>query len=112
MTEFKGETSGTIKEFYALLKHIDQTIGDFLAPYIRWFRRILEATGELYGSNHSNKGRSAPRRRPSRKAKHTPPWEIRSHRQSINYGQAWQRCPQRHWQRESRGKWQMERDAS
>lgn len=52
-----------------------------------------------------------PRYRPPTRPRQAEPWELRSPVSSLNPTPAWQRCPQRHWGREGKDRWQRERVA-
>ncbi len=55
---------------------------------------------------------SCPRYRPPTRARQAEPWELWGQQAArLNATPAWQRCPQRHWGREGKDRWQRERAA-
>lgn len=73
------------------------------AAFGPWLDKIIALFDELSAN--------APAYRPPTRARQAEPWELRGQAASLNAVPAWQRCPHRHWNRESRDRWQRERVA-
>jgi len=86
-----------------LLRIAQSIVEAFEAAFGPWLDKIIALFDELSAN--------APVYRPPTRPRQAQPWELRSQVPSLNATPVWQRCPQRHWGRESRDRWQRERAA-
>lgn len=76
-----------------------------------WIKRVISAVLEVLGPVCDKflalfaPEPTKPAHRPPTRPRQAQPWELRS-QVSDRCPPAWQRCPQRHWARESRDRWQ------
>lgn len=85
-----------------LLRIAQCIVEAFEAAFGPWTDKIIALFDELSAN--------APVYRPPTRPRQAQPWELRS-QVPDRCPPTWQRCPQRHWARESRDRWQRERVA-
>lgn len=86
-----------------LLRIAQSIVEAFEAAFGPWLDKIIALFDELSAN--------APVYRPPTRPRQAQPWELRSQVPSLASTPAWQRCPQRHWGREGKDRWQRERVA-
>ena len=86
-----------------VLQTVHRIMDAFEAVFGPWMDKIMALLDEVSAN--------APAYRPPTRPRQARPWELRGQAVGLNVTPTWQRCPQRHWGREGKDRWQRERAA-